>query len=265
MMKRSTSFRLLLAVAVCALSLGAWRIYSPHRAEPPGKTDSSALDGLASQNRARLEKLRSELQGSHVAAPNTRGHSDTTGKYPAELIAEMTRQLKIVAKARAMFNRDELLRSELERVARDPRHVALVVDVASSWRLASELFGEDQAQARVYSLQVLRHRAQTGDIKGVETAVDRIGAELNGEGAWTKGVEHDYVEALAIYLRSVGVEKLLAAPELYYDRMHLSARTSLEVQKAFHDSGILKDVSATSLAQLRKAFASYLGEEPPRG
>jgi hypothetical protein len=268
MMKRSTLFRMLLAGAVCAVLLGAWRILLHDRAEPPGKAEASALEGLASQNRTRIEQLRSELQGARAAAPRPPELRDATGNhagYSAELIAEVTRELKIVARARTMFNRDELIRAEMERAARDPKHVALVIDVASSWRLASELFGEDQAQARVYSLQVLHHLADTGDVKGVETAVDRIGAELNAEATWTKGIEHDYVDALAIYLRSIGLEKLIAAPELYYDRMHLSARTSVEVQKAFHDSGILTNASATALAEVRKMFSSYLGEEPPHG
>jgi hypothetical protein len=181
------------------------------------------------------------------------------------MITDERNELNILASARTMFNRDDLIREEMSRLARDPRHVALATDVATDWQLATQLFGDEQAQARVYSLQLLRHMAEAGTLGGVETAVDRIGLALNTPDPWKKGIEYDYVDALSVYLRSVGIDKFLSEPMAYFDRMHLTERTSVEVQKAMYDSGILRDASPTVLAQVRKDFWNYLGKEPPNG
>jgi hypothetical protein len=164
-----------------------------------------------------------------------------------------------------MFNRDELLGAELKRLAANPGHVALAVDLSADWRLANQLFGDAQAEARVYALHLLRHLAESGDPSWVATAVDRIGATLNAAESWTKGIEHDYVAALAAYLRAVGLDRFIADQAGFYERMHLSERTSLEVQKAFHDSGILVAASPVQIAQVREEFWRFLGKEPPRG
>jgi hypothetical protein len=204
-----------------------------------------------------------------MSSAPTQAADDTSGKlvelYPAELITEVRSELKILARARTMFNRDELIRAELERVGRNPKHVALAIDLASDWQLASKLLGDEQAPARVYALQLLRHLAEAGDTEAVETVVDRIGTALNTDEPWTKGIQYDYVDALSTYLRAVGIDRFLSDPATYYDRMHLTERTSLEVQKAIYDSGLLKQVSATTLEQVRKGFWLYLGKEAPHG
>jgi hypothetical protein len=268
-MRRSTFVRVLLAGAVLALAALAIRLLYEQPEEVATATSGpAALTDLGQQNRARIEALRAELNRARAtpaqpapAAPAT----PTSSRYAASMIADVRSELKILASARTMFNRDELIREEMARLARDPRHVALAIDVATDWQLATQLFGDEQAQARVYSLQLLRHMAETGTLHGVETAVDRIGVAMNAEEPWKKGIEYDYVDALSVYLRSVGIDQFLSEPMTYFDRMHLSERTSVEVQKAMYDSGILRDASPTVLAQVRKDFWSYLGKGPPNG
>jgi hypothetical protein len=264
-MRRSNFVRVLLAGAVLSLAaLGIWLLYAQPEAAATATSGSPALSDLAQQNRARIEALRAELAKSR-AAPAAAPATPAANRYPASMIAEVRSELKILASARTMFNRDELIRDELARLARDPQHVALAIDVATDWKLATQLFGDEQAQARVYSLQLLRHMAETGALHGVETAVDRIGVAMNDQEPWKKGIEYDYVDALSVYLRSVGIDKFLSEPMTYFDRMHLTERTSVEVQKAMYDSGILRDASPTVLAQMRKDFWNYLGKEPPNG
>jgi hypothetical protein len=267
-MRRSPFVRVLLAGAVLSLAaLGVWLLYAQSEEATTATSGSAALSDLAQQNRARIEGLRAELAKARTApaAPAAAPTTPAARRYPAAMIAEVRSELKILASARTMFNRDDLIREELARLARDPQHVALAVDVATDWKLATQLFGDDQAQARVYALQLLRHMAETGTLHGVETAVDRIGVAMNAEEPWKKGIEYDYVDALSVYLRSVGVDRFLSEPMTYFDRMHLTERTSVEVQKAMYDSGILRDASPTVLAQMRKDFWNYLGKEPPNG
>jgi hypothetical protein len=246
-MRRSNFVRVLLAGAVLSLAaLGIWLLYAQPEAAATATSGSPALSDLAQQNRVRIGALRAELAKSRAAPAAAAPATPAANRYPAAMIAEVRSELKILASARTMFNRDELIRDELARLARDPQHVALAIDVATDWKLATQLFGDEQAQARVYSLQLLRHMAETGALHGVETAVDRIGVAMNDQEPWKKGIEYDYVDALSVYLRSVGIDKFLSEPMTYFDRMHLTERTSVEVQK-------------------RKDFWNYLGKEPPNG
>lgn len=262
MMIRSTLVRMLFAgVVVFGIALGAWLLHA--RSTPSPASEIPVLDDLAQQNRTRLDALRAELQKAQRAV--VRAGAAPQDRYSAALIADVQSEIKVLATARTMFNRDELIRSELDRLAHDAKHVALAVDLATDWRLATQLFGDDQAESRVYALQLLRHLAETGNPDAVATAVDRIGQTLNAEDKWTKGIEYDYVDSLSVYLRSVGLDRFLADQAAYYDRMHLTERTSVEVQKAVHDSGILKDASPTIVAQVRSEFWRYLGKEPPHG
>lgn len=265
-MRRSPFVRVLLAGAVLSLAaLGIWLLYAQPEEAATATSGSAALSDLAQQNRARIEGLRAELARGRTAPAAPAPTTPAASRYPAAMVADVRSELKILASARTMFNRDDLIREELARLARDPQHVALAVDVATDWKLATQLFGDEQAQARVYALQLLRHMAETGTLHGVETAVDRIGVAMNDQEPWKKGIEYDYVDALSVYLRTVGIDQFLSEPMTYFDRMHLTERTSVEVQKAMYDSGILRDASPTVLAQVRKDFWSYLGKEPPNG
>lgn len=263
--RRSATRILLIGALLGVVALGAWRIYPGQPPAQPRGAEVTALNGLAEQNRARLERLRAELHDRRRAAGAHGDDATPAAPDRAALVTELRDEIQILASARTMFNRDELIRAELARLARDPKHVALAVDLATDWQLASKLFGDQQAESRVYALQLLRHLAEAGDLRSVATAVDRIGTTLNTEDPWIKGVEYDYVDALSVYLRSVGTDKFLADQASYYDQMHLTERTSLEVQKAVHDSGILKEASAATLQQVRDEFWHYLGKEPPRG
>lgn len=263
MRKRSSVIVLSLGGALCAALLAAWWLRARAPAVSPRAPDIPGLGDLARQNRARIERLRAELQ--HAPAADREAKAGAAARYPAALVGEIKTELAVLSTARTMFNRDELIRTEMERLARDANHVALAIDLATDWRLATELFGSEQAQSRVYALQLLRHLADSGKTDSVATAVDRIGAQLNTETSWTKGIEYDYVDALASYLRAVGLDNFLGDQAAYYDRMHLTERTSVEVQKAVHDSGILNNAPDSVLAQVRREFWSYLGKEPPHG
>lgn len=259
---QNRTMRIAMAVLVVAsVGLLAWSRLASSPASLPASPVASprvtALDALAAQNRARLAALRIQL----AIAPPVAGDA----RYPAALVTEVARELGVLGGARKMFDRDALIRDELSRLARDPAHVALAVELASDWQLATRLFGKQQAEARVYAQAMLRYLAETGAQQHVARAVDRIGAQLNAEGPWTKGIEYDYVDALAVYLRSVGTQQFLADAASYYAQMHLTERTSLEVQRAVYDSGILKDASPETLAQVRQQFWAFLGKEPPRG
>ena len=163
-MRRSPFVRVLIAGAVLSMAaVGAWLLYEQPETTAAAASDPTALKDLAQQNRARLEGLRADLAKARTAAAATPAASaalgPTAARYPVAMITDVRNELKILASARTMFNRDDLIREEMSRLARDPRHVALATDVATDWQLATQLFGDEQAQARVYSLQLLRHMA----------------------------------------------------------------------------------------------------------
>jgi len=264
MKKRSVVRVVSFGGALCAAVFAAWWLRARAPAVARTAPDVPALADLARQNRARIERLRVELQHAPPGAVHD-AKSGGLARYPAALVGEVKTELAVLATARTMFNRDELIRTEMARLTRDAGQVALAIDLATDWRLATDLFGDQQAQSRVYALQLLRYLAETGKTDSVALAIDRIGAQLNAEPSWTKGIEYDYVDALASYLRAVGLDNFLADQAAYYDRMHLTERTSVEVQKAVHDSGILNNVPDSVLAQVRKEFWNYLGKEPPHG
>jgi hypothetical protein len=76
------------------------------------------------------------------------------------------------------FNRDALRREEMRELVEDPDAVAIAVRAAVDPAYAREAFGEQQAEARVYSIKLLAEAARRGVPEPLNGAVRTLAASL---------------------------------------------------------------------------------------
>ncbi|HEY5959747.1 MAG TPA: hypothetical protein VIV60_24505, partial [Polyangiaceae bacterium] len=140
----------------------------------------------------------------------------------------------------------------------DPAALALAVAVATDLEAAKEIYGKEQALMRTYAVGSVSYAAAHGHPEIAVNAVDVLGKKLNESEHWEKGIERDYVDLTASYIRTLGRQTLLADPESVWRRIHLTERTSVEVGRALYDSGVLGDIGTQDRQVLSSSYDGYI-------
>ncbi len=246
------------ASMLCLAALGVWLVArgQPSLSQQDSELDSPpVLETLADHNEQRLRSHKRQLQQSRRRTTASQNAHGIAG-YDAATVDKLRESAFVAHRARAMFNRDQLVKNEVEAFIQNPDAVHLALDVVTDYTLAARIYGEDQAFARIHAIRVLRHLAKTGHHSHVEEAVIRLGAKLNEMSVWEKGIDHDYVALLSTYIRAMGLTKILDDPETFLATIGHTPKTSLQIHKAFWDSGILRDIEETKLTKLATYFES---------
>lgn len=222
------------------------------------------LERLAARNAAIVKRLRRQTPkraldaGEARASENADASHGSVRGHTQETIKGFQTIAWVAHEERRMFNRTALQEKEYERVVNDPAALALARDVATDVAAAQEIYGDEQALMRTYAVRSLSYAAAHGKPEVVENAVDVIGRKLNVSEKWEKGVQHDYVELAASYVRHLGRQALLADPESVWQRIHLTERTSVEVGRALYDSGVLGDLATDDRQRLSASYDRYI-------
>jgi hypothetical protein len=110
----------------------------------------------------------------------------------------------------------ELREAELERLRHDPAALAESRSILADLARTRELYGPDQAAARVYSIELLALAARRGEPAPLEGALRDTYAQLRGSSSRERGQEQDFSELLGAWIELRGSEAIRLNPDLLF-------------------------------------------------
>lgn len=138
--------------------------------------------------------------------------------------SQMSLAYQYMVASRNSIYRESERKAILEQLAKDPETVEAASLYLISPKLVRADFGKQQAEARLYSIQLLSTRAEQGDLAPLEKTTRAVATALTGETLGNPGRSRDLEDLISSYffieqnsaLNQMGafVEKLGYRPEL---------------------------------------------------
>jgi hypothetical protein len=160
------------------------------------------------------------------------------------------------------FNRDALRREEMRELLDDPGIVASAQRAVTDLAYAQQTFGEDQAMARVYALQLLVEAARQGNNGPMRESIASLTETLD-QLARTgqppqKAQDRDLADLLNAAVAQIGAERLEA--DLTGTLAELGYRPILapEVRKLFDDAVFFPLLDRLGRAEASRRVAQAL-------
>lgn len=134
---------------------------------------------------------------------------------------------EFMAKSRRSLHRDAERKAILEKLAKNEEAVKAAELYLRDLALTREHFGERQAEARMFSIGLLRERAVQGDMRPLEETTRHLAEALSSRDAGNKGRQRDLEDLVASY---VSVEQGSALHQLGQIVDKLGYRPALKQQ-----------------------------------
>lgn len=200
------------------------------------QTERAIADIKQENMRALLPYLQALSDQLNQARPPAATDPRTKEDKEREIARTLSEAFAKMYEVGRMINRDELRDEIMDRLLTQEGSVQMAVHIAADWEYAQTLFGEEQALARVSAIRLLKRAAERGNALPIEDAMGQVGERMNASDQWEKGIQQDYTALIAAYVNTRGVDAFLADPGRFFEKVGLTERTALEVERGLFDS-----------------------------
>ncbi len=185
-------------------------------------------EGVAGLVQQRLEKIPNPVVPGSVGGFSQESLEKALGSY-REMLAYQGLYNQKVERARLM---DELLAS--------PDGTGIAEKTLTDFAFTKEAFGELQAEARYFSIEVLKKAARQGNDEPLMRTASRLAGQLSllGESSedFKRGRGEDLYDLIAAYIEVVGVESLATADAKAFQRLGYSPGLPPQIKKTYDDA-----------------------------
>lgn len=196
---------------------------SPNDAEP----SPPELERTLAQLRQRAETVASQRERRARALP-----ADTQG-FPKETLALAQQTFDAMVAVRGLISTQTQRAEAARRLLAAPRALDLVYRTSTEPDFARQAFGEQQAEARYFSLLVLEEAAKDGHRERLEEALQVVRRSLAAAEGFDPGRGEDFRGLLTAYAATAAPDELNAETlrSLGYDQ-----GLSREMKQIYHET-----------------------------
>jgi len=161
------------------------------------------LDKTAQMSRQKVEKFLTSIEENTEPDPSVPVSDGTRQK--------LTRAFDFMIQARHSLHRDEERHSILSKLMRDPHAVDAAAKYLQDPLLVREHFADKQAEARIFSIDLLAERAKTGDTLPLKETTRHVAHELSSLEKMDPGRRRDLEDLIGAFVQ---IEKDTALDDL---------------------------------------------------
>ena len=138
------------------------------------------------------------------------------------------------------FNAERLRQKEIRELLQDPRTLPMAEEVLLDIDSASQLFGDNQALARVYGIKILEMEARDGNPEPLYRVTETLAKELDqmakAHNKVSKGRDRDLEDLLRIAVKLQDIEELKENPEGVLETLGFDSEFSPLVVRQFDNA-----------------------------
>ncbi|WP_375767339.1 hypothetical protein NR798_37525 [Archangium gephyra] len=202
--------RLVLAAAVSlAASLALlWWPAPPSPASAP--TQKAASPALPEQARAQMEARAAETARQRLAKMPTPVIAQRVGGYTREEVGVVLGGYREMLSVQGLYNQQYTRERTVARLLETPHGAQIAAKTLTDPAFAREAFGDFQAEARFFSIDVLKTAARKGDERLLLSTADTLARELSrldtGTGPLDKGRAADLRDLMHAFIEVKGMD-----------------------------------------------------------
>jgi len=169
--------------------------------------------GLPKEVAEKLEAKAEELARQRLAAmPTAPVPTEQVGGFSREHLSAQLEQYREMLSVQGLYNQNVKRKKAVERILASPQGAEIAARAIADEAFAHEAFGEMQAEARFFSIEVVKTAAKRGDDRYLLGSVDTIARELTAVGGMgqelNKGRTTDLRDLMHAFIDVKGVKSM---------------------------------------------------------
>lgn len=177
-------------------------ILAPENGETPEAVSRQAL--------VHLEAKAADISRQRLAAIPEPAMPNFVGGFPQEAVRAVFGIYREMVAVRGLYNQNVVRERLVAQLLESPQGLDVASQALSDLAFTREAFGELQAEARIFSIEVLKDAARRGDDRYLLRSAEAIARELarsdNGSGDLDEGRSADLRDLVHAYIDVKGVD-----------------------------------------------------------
>ncbi|MDY7232921.1 hypothetical protein [Hyalangium rubrum] len=255
---------ILVAVVASLVALGAVLLWLPDKqpsgppaehsksqaeARPAGASPASPkapdpgvehATGIPAQARARLDGKATELAQQRLEQLPNPAVQDSIGGFSKQDLEQVLGSYREMKAVQGLYNQRVERERHVKKILESPHGVAIASKSLTDFTFAQEAFGEFQAEARYFSIDVLKATSSQGNHEPLMSTASQLAQQFallsaDSEG-FKKGRREDLYDVLTAYIDVVGEDFLSSADMKVMQQLGYTPQLPAHVRKVYDDA-----------------------------
>lgn len=256
---------LLVAVAASLVALGAVLIWLPDGQETSGPSAEHAkaqapagpagappsapvapgpgverATGIPAQALARLDGKATELAQQRLEQLPNPAVQDSIGGFSKQALEQLLGSYREMRAVQGLYNQRVERERHVKQILESPHGLAIASKALTDFAFAQEAFGEFQAEARYFSIEVLKAASSQSNQEPIASTASQLAQQLTLLSAdsedFKKGRREDLYDLVTAYIDVVGEDYLSSADMTVIQQLGYTREMPAHLRKVYDDA-----------------------------